>query len=148
MKKFLSLILALALALSLVPGALAEDNVLKYGTETEPAGFDPHTISSHASIRIMAQVYNQLVDVNENLEVVPELATSWEISEDNLTYTFHLADNVYFHSGRKMTAEVKWGGVPSLRRSNPSNISAARPVSLFRIAFMTSFGSSFIANTS
>ena len=105
MKKFLSLVLALALALSLVPSALAEDNVLKYGTETEPAGFDPHTISSHASIRIMAQVYNQLVDVNENLEVVPELATSWEISEDNLTYTFHLADNVYFHSGRKMTAE-------------------------------------------
>ena len=104
MKKLFALVLALAMVLTLVP-AMAEGNVLRYGAETEPAGFDPHTISSHASIRVMNQVYNQLVDVNENLEVVPELATSWEISDDNLTYTFHLADNVYFHSGRKMTAE-------------------------------------------
>ncbi|MBQ9263544.1 MAG: hypothetical protein IJ189_04955 [Clostridia bacterium] len=105
MKKLFALILALALALSVMGGALAEGNVLRYGTETEPAGFDPHTISSHASLRVMGQVYNQLVDVNEALEVVPELATSWEISPDNLTYTFHLVDNAYFHSGRKMTAE-------------------------------------------
>ena len=105
MKKALSVLLALVMALSLLPAAMAEGNVLRYGTETEPAGFDPHTISSHASIRIMNQMYNQLVDVNENLEVVPELATAWEISDDNLTYTFTLADNVYFHSGRKMTAE-------------------------------------------
>ena len=105
MRKLFALILALSLALAMVPAALAEDSVLRYGTETEVAGFDPHTISSHASLRVMAQVYNQLVDVDENLNVIPELATSWEISEDNLTYTFHLADNVYFHSGRKMTAE-------------------------------------------
>ena len=105
MKKLFALVLALAMVLSLTPAVLAEGNVLRYGTETEPAGFDPHTISSHASLRVMAQVYNQLVDVNENLEVIPELAASWEISDDNLTYTFHLADNVYFHSGRKMTAE-------------------------------------------
>ena len=104
MKKLFALVLALAMVLSVVP-AMAEGNVLRYGTETEVAGFDPHTISSHASLRVMAQVYNQLVDVDENLNVIPELATSWEISEDNLTYTFHLADGVYFHSGRKMTAE-------------------------------------------
>ena len=105
MKKLFALLLALSMALALVPASLAEGNVLRYGTETEVAGFDPHTISSHASLRVMAQVYNQLVDVDEDLNVIPELATSWEISEDNLTYTFHLADNVYFHSGRKMTAE-------------------------------------------
>ncbi|MBQ8080761.1 MAG: ABC transporter substrate-binding protein [Clostridia bacterium] len=105
MRKVLALLLIAMLALTAIPFAMAEGNVLRYGTETEPAGFDPHTVSSHASLRVMAQVYNQLVDVNENLEIVPELATSWEISDDNLTYTFHLADNVYFHSGRKMTAE-------------------------------------------
>ncbi len=105
MKKLLSLILALTMAMTLTTVFAEGENVLRYGMETEPAGFDPHTISSHASLRVMAQVYNQLVDVNENLEVIPELATSWEISEDNLTYTFHLADNVVFHSGRKMTAE-------------------------------------------
>ena len=105
MKKLLALLLALAMVLSLTVSLAEGENVLRYGMETEPAGFDPHTISSHASLRVMAQVYNQLVDVNENLEVIPELATSWEISDDNLTYTFHLADNVVFHSGRKRTAE-------------------------------------------
>ena len=105
MKKLLALAMAMMLVLALMPTVLAEGNVLRYGMETEPPGFDPHTQSSHASLRVMAQVYNQLVDVNENLEVIPELATSWDVSPDYLTYTFHLADNVYFHSGRKMTAE-------------------------------------------
>ncbi len=79
--------------------------VLRYGMETEPAGFDPHTCSSHASIRVMSQVYNQLVDLDENLVVIPELARSWEVGEDLKTYTFHLAENATFHSGRKVTAE-------------------------------------------
>ncbi|MBQ8136216.1 MAG: ABC transporter substrate-binding protein [Clostridia bacterium] len=105
MKKLFALMLTLCMLLSAASFAAAEGNVLRYGTETEPAGFDPHTISSHASLRVMGQVYNQLVDVDENMNVIPELARSWEVSEDGLTYTFHLADNVYFHSDRKMTAE-------------------------------------------
>ena len=105
MKKILALALVLMLALTAAPSVLAEGNVLRYGMETEPAGFDPHTCSSHASIRVMSQVYNQLVDLDENLVVIPEIAKSWEVSDDLMTYTFHLADNVTFHSGRKMTAE-------------------------------------------
>ena len=109
MKKLLALALVLMLALTAVPAVLAEGNVLRYGMETEPAGFDPHTCSSHASIRVMSQVYNQLVDLDENLVVIPEIAKTWEVSEDLKTYTFHLADNVTFHSGRKMTAaDVKY----------------------------------------
>ena len=89
--------------------ALALVLVLRYGMETEPPGFDPHTQSSHASLRVMAQVYNQLVDMDENLNIIPEIATSWEVADDLMTYTFHLADNVTFHSGRKLTAaDVKY----------------------------------------
>ncbi len=105
MKKALSILLALAMALSLVPMAMAEGNVLRYGVDADAAGgFDPHTISAVASMRMIAQMYNTLVDVDEDLNVVPELATSWE-QPDDVTYIFHLAENVTFHSGRKMTAE-------------------------------------------
>ncbi len=104
MKKLFALILALSMALALVPAAFGEGNVLRYGTDAEPVGFDPHTISAVASMRMIGQIYNTLVDVDENLNVIPELATSWEQPDDQ-TYIFHLADNVTFHNGRKMTAE-------------------------------------------
>ncbi|MBQ7655443.1 MAG: ABC transporter substrate-binding protein [Clostridia bacterium] len=105
MKKLFALALALILALSLLPAAFAEENVLRYGVDADAAGgFDPHTISAVASMRMIGQMYNTLVDVDENLNVIPELATSWE-QPDDTTYIFHLAENVTFHSGRKMTAE-------------------------------------------
>lgn len=56
------------------------------------------------------QFYNRLIRKNfETGKLEPELAKSWEVSDDNLTYTFHLRDDVYFHNGDKMTAEdVAW----------------------------------------
>lgn len=105
MKKLFALLLALAMALTMVSVSLAEENVLRYGVDADAAGgFDPHTISAVASMRMIGQMYNTLVDVDENLNVIPELATSWE-QPDDLTYIFHLAQNVKFHNGRTMTAE-------------------------------------------
>ncbi|MEZ5017652.1 MAG: ABC transporter substrate-binding protein [Flavipsychrobacter sp.] len=57
-------------------------------------------------------VYNTLVETDENLHLKPSLAKSWEVSEDGLTHTFHLRDDVYFQDneafengeGRKMVA--------------------------------------------
>ena len=46
-----------------------------------------------------------LVDFDENWNVVPNLAESWTISDDALTYTFKLRDDIKFHSGDTMTAE-------------------------------------------
>ncbi len=106
MKKYLALFLSLALLLGLVPMIASAEapTVLRFGTDAEPVGFDPHTISAVASLRVISQMYNTIIDVNENLEVIPELATSWE-QPDDVTYIFHLRDNVTFHNGRKMTAE-------------------------------------------
>ena len=57
-------------------------------------------------------LYNTLVETDEHLNVVPSLAKSWQISNDGLSYTFHIRTDVYFHDndafkfgkGRKMTA--------------------------------------------
>lgn len=63
-------------------------------------------------MRVINMIYNTLIETDENLQLVPSLARSWEISEDGLIYTFHLRDDIYFHDnpafpggkGRKMTA--------------------------------------------
>ena len=50
-------------------------------------------------------IFDLLVDVDPNTaEIVPELARSWDISDDNLTYTFHLQEGVIFHDGAPVTA--------------------------------------------
>jgi len=54
-------------------------------------------------------IYEPLVAVNEKYEFVPGLADSWEVSNDGLTWTFHLHKGVKFHDGSPFNAEaVKW----------------------------------------
>jgi len=58
------------------------------------------------------QIYNTLVEIDSNLNIVPSIAKKWEISADRKTYTFHLRDSVFFHDnplftngkGRKLIA--------------------------------------------
>lgn len=54
---------------------------------------------------IAANIFSGLVGFNEKFEPVPELAESWEISDDGTTYTFHLQKNAKFHDGKPVTAE-------------------------------------------
>jgi len=59
------------------------------------------------------QLFNTLVEIDENLHIIPSIAKSWDISEDKTSYTFHLRNDVFFHDdaaflgskGRKLTAE-------------------------------------------
>ncbi|MCC6845127.1 MAG: ABC transporter substrate-binding protein [Bacteroidetes bacterium] len=78
---------------------------------------DPVGINDVTSHHIAHQVYDLLVDFDENLHLKPELAESWEISPDGLTYTYHLRKGVKFHDnlcfrggkGREFTAgDVKY----------------------------------------
>ena len=74
--------------------------VLKYGIDTWPAGFDPHTISAVAAVRVFGQVYETLIDLNADMTFKPVLAESWE-TPDDVTYVFHLRQGVKFHNGDK-----------------------------------------------
>lgn len=54
-------------------------------------------------------LFSGLVEIDENAEPVPELATEWEILDDGATYVFSLRDDVVFHDGTPLTAQdVKW----------------------------------------
>ena len=81
-----------------------EGGILKYGTDSEPTGFDPHTVSEEASLRIINQLYETLVATNADMTYYGQLAERWEIPDD-VTYIFYLRKGVKFHSGREMTAD-------------------------------------------
>ena len=71
----------------------------------EPANLD-FTTTSGAAIpqALMENVYESLVRIDQNGEIQPALAESWELSDDRMTYTFKLRQGVTFSSGADFTA--------------------------------------------
>jgi len=70
---------------------------------------DPALISSDTEVLVANHVYDYLVDIDANNQIVPRLAKDWSVSEDGLTYTFNLEDGVVFHDGSPLTAnDVVW----------------------------------------
>ena len=59
--------------------------------------------SSYETVYLL---YDQLVRFDSNLQIQPELAESWEVSDDGLTWTLHLRDDVTFHDGTPFNAEA------------------------------------------
>jgi peptide/nickel transport system substrate-binding protein len=50
-----------------------------------------------------------LIATNEKTELLPGIATDWQVSEDGLTWTFTIREGVKFHDGSDLTAEdVRW----------------------------------------
>ena len=72
----------------------------KYNEMGAVTSLDPAFASSFENIRVVGQLYNGLVGLSDSLTIEPDLAKSWEISDDGLTYTFHLRNNVYFHDNK------------------------------------------------
>lgn len=86
------------------------DATLVYAMYSIVNEFDPQKSTSYGVWNIANQIYDTLVVTDYDGKTIKAgLATSWEISDDGLTYTFYLRDDVYFHSGKQMTsADVKY----------------------------------------
>jgi dipeptide transport system substrate-binding protein len=86
--------------LSSTPAHAAGSGTLVFCSEGSPAGFDPgqHTTSTDFDASSNA-VYNELVEFRRGtLDPEPALATSWDVSPDQRTYTFHLRHGVKFQT--------------------------------------------------
>lgn len=74
-----------------------ERKFFRYNQQEGITSLDPAFAKNLANIWAVNQLYNGLVQIDDGLNVKPSIAKSWEISEDGLTYTFHLRNDVRFH---------------------------------------------------
>src|SRR5450759_4494717 len=71
----------------------------------DPPTLDPALAGDAESAVYVAEIFSGLVTLDQNLKVAPDIAKSWDISDDRMVYTFHLRDDVKFHDGRPVTAQ-------------------------------------------
>lgn len=130
MKKLLTLILCLAMVLtafgcSSTPateeGASASGDAaqgeaadseykdtLVFAMNTDVQSMDPQIQNDTTSEQVVKMLYNTLLKFEDDGTVVGDLAESWSVSEDKLTWTFNLKQGVKFHNGKELTsADVK-----------------------------------------
>ncbi|MEM6897359.1 MAG: ABC transporter substrate-binding protein, partial [Pseudomonadota bacterium] len=90
--------------------ALAQSEPVRGGTliwghSETTQNLDMHQTGTASTGRVLQNVHDSIVTVDADLKVIPNLAASFEESEDGLVYTFILRDDVIFHDGSTMTAE-------------------------------------------
>ncbi|MFM2018020.1 MAG: hypothetical protein RL007_1676, partial [Bacteroidota bacterium] len=111
---FLLLFFSVAL-ISCGGGSEVKDNrqVFRFNELGDVSSLDPAMSGSFENNWAINQLYNGLVEMDEKLNVQPCIATKWNVSDDGMTYTFTLRQDVVFHDdpqfpggkGRKVVAE-------------------------------------------
>jgi peptide/nickel transport system substrate-binding protein len=119
MRRLFPLILSVLMTLSVLflpvlaarqPAADADTaSILRIATSEDVDSLSPLVAYERAASELFLLTYDSLVSFDEDLEPRPDLAASWEVSEDNLTWTFHLQEGVLWHDGEPFTsADVKY----------------------------------------
>ncbi len=86
------------------PETPADGDALVTASIGEPSNLIPALANDSASGEIVDKVYGGLLKIDENLNIVPDIAESYEISEDGLAITFHLRKDVRWHDGAPLTS--------------------------------------------
>lgn len=103
------------------PYGVSRENAL-FLSGGEPQTLDPALYTGSADSYI-GDLFSGLVRLDTNLQPIPDLAESWEVSEDGLVYTFYLRQDITFHSGRPFTAEdvkFSWDRAASPELESPT----------------------------
>ncbi|MBI2907218.1 MAG: ABC transporter substrate-binding protein [Chloroflexi bacterium] len=111
-------------------GAPRYGGILAISAVEDPLSMDLHQESVISIAQVLQVSYSGVVQPNPDKpeELIGDLAKSWEMSKDGLTYTFRLHDNIKFHDGTALTAEdIKYSydrqlnppaGIRSIRRAD------------------------------
>lgn len=106
-------VLALVLVVAMLVGAVAcgsaeapagEGKILSVQVGPDPETIDPALNSSSDGGTMLEHAFERLLSVDENNQIVAGAAESWEVSEDGLTWTFHLRDGLKWSDGSDLTA--------------------------------------------
>jgi peptide/nickel transport system substrate-binding protein len=151
---FAKLILAIAGAALAATAAFAQTpqrgGTLNFAVVSDPPNYDCHAHETYVVVQSVGPFYSTLLkfDLARYPEVTGDLARSWTVSPDGLTYAFELHPNVRFHDGTPLTsADVKATyermrnppqGVVSLRQATFADIAAIETPSPTQITFRLS----------
>ncbi|HIY08194.1 MAG TPA: hypothetical protein H9680_02525 [Firmicutes bacterium] len=129
MKRMIAVLLSAVMVLSLAAcggsqqsggegAAASSGSELLFGVPADASSLDPQTQNDGYSEEITKMLYNTLFKFDENATPVPSLVESYEVSDDDLTWTFKLKEGVKFHNGKELTsADV----VASFNRAIPDD---------------------------
>lgn len=96
---------------------------LRVGILQTPAGVDPALAADGATAAVQDQIFSGLVDLNSELDIVPDVAHSWDVLEAGRKYVFRLRDDVFWSDGTPVTAgdfEFAWKRVLDPATGSPS----------------------------
>ncbi|MCK5736486.1 MAG: ABC transporter substrate-binding protein, partial [Spirochaetaceae bacterium] len=99
---FLVVLVGMVVILPLFSGEINTDGTLVIGVPKDAQSLDPIVVGDNASFQMYTQIFNSLVEVDSDLQLVPALAT-WETS-DSQTWVFTLQEGIKFHNGDILTA--------------------------------------------
>ncbi len=97
-------LLGAALAVALSAGAAWGKDQINVDLVNEPSSLDPHIQWNPDSYYVYRNVFDNLLTRNNDGDIIPQIATSWEQVSDN-EVTFEIRDDVVFHDGEKLTAD-------------------------------------------
>ncbi|MBO1113447.1 ABC transporter substrate-binding protein [Bordetella petrii] len=93
--------LGLCAALLAAASGAAVAQEMRIGLQEDPDVLDPHRARTYVGRIVFTSLCDKLVDVNEKLQFVPQLAQSWSWNADNTVLTFKLRTDALFHDGSK-----------------------------------------------
>ena len=85
-------------------GAAQAETTLRIGLAEDPDALDPTLARTFVGRIVFASLCDKLFDIGPHLEIVPQLATSYQLSEDAKTVTLHLREGVLFQDGENLDA--------------------------------------------
>ncbi|MCQ2458383.1 MAG: peptide ABC transporter substrate-binding protein [Clostridia bacterium] len=139
MKKLVSLVLAVCMLLAVFAvSASAEGKVLPVQVGPNPETLDPALNSAVDGGNMILHLFECLLTVDQNGEIAPGAAETWECSEDGLTWTFHLRDGLKWSDGSDLTASdfvFSWQRVANPETAAPYADTVLWPVENFSAVF-------------
>lgn len=84
---------------------LIEQVVFRYNEHKNISSLDPAFAKDNANIWAVNQLFNGLVQMDDQMDIKPSIASSWNISENGRAYTFYLRSDVYFHKHKNFGSE-------------------------------------------
>ena len=123
-----------ALAIGVLAAAPVSAAQLRIGLGGDPDLLDPASGGSYVGRIVFASMCDKLIDLDDKMGLVPQLATKWEWSADNMALSITLRPGVVFHDGEKLDAEAVRINLERYRSAPESQRKAeVRPISAIEV---------------